>query len=94
MTLRTYDVYQQFPPIRLGEKDENGEDLYAINLLRVGQVDARDGAEALNTVRQWTRFRLRSRSTLMRYPIVEDAEHVTRSERAPDEWPSPNDLVC
>ena len=70
MTLHTFRVFQQFPPTRIGEKNEDGDDLHAANLLYVGEVEAKDEIAALQLARQWTRFSGRSRSSLMGYPIV------------------------
>ena len=69
-----FSIYQQFPPIRLGEQDRYGNDLHAANLLKVGTIEAKDAQAALAACHEMTRFKLRSRSSLMRWPIVEDAD--------------------
>lgn len=73
-------VFQQFTPIRLNEKDAEGNDLHAANLIRVGRVKASDGAAALSECRGWSRFNQRSRTSLMHYPIVEE-----RNDRSSDD---------
>ncbi len=75
----TFDVYQQFPPIKLGVQDLDGTELYAANLVHVGTVDAKSGESAMATVKQWPRFRILS--GLGRFPIIEDRELIKRQER-------------
>ena len=85
MTIPTFDVYQQFPPVRTGETDAEGNDLYSANLLHVGEIQEKDAQAALDACRKMTRFKLRSRSSLMRWPIVEDVNGPRMS--AVDEQP-------
>jgi hypothetical protein len=66
-----FAIFQQFPPLRLGETDAEGNDLHAANLLRVGEVNAPSGAAALAIARSWSRFAGRSRSSLLAFPVVE-----------------------
>ena len=80
-----FSIYQQFPPIRLGEQDRDGNDLHAANLIHVGTIEAKDGNAALAACREMTRFKNRSRSSLMRWPIVEDVNGPRMS--AVDEQP-------
>ena len=74
MTIHTFAVYQQFPPIRLGEQDRDGNDLHAANLIHVGTLEAKDEQAALAACHEMTRFKNRSRLSLMRWPIVEGAD--------------------
>lgn len=66
-----FSVFQQFPPTRIGETNEDGDEWHAANLLRVGTVAARNGDEALSVAKTWTRFSQRSKASLLRWPIVE-----------------------
>ena len=85
-----FHIFQQFPPIRLGVKDQDGNDLHSANLLHVGEIEAKDWQAALDACQEMTRFKLRSRSSLMRWPIVEDANGprtLTMDEQPQDHQP-------
>ena len=87
MTIHTFAVYQQFPPIRLGEQDRDGNDLHAANLIHVGTIEEKDSQAALAACHEMTRFKNRSRSSLMRWPIVEGADSQRPVTPEPDYQP-------
>lgn len=60
-----FDVFQQHPPIMQKDGD------YHIRIEKVGQLEARDGADAIKLAKAWPVFRLARRGTLARAPIVE-----------------------
>jgi len=68
----SFKLYQQFSPIRLGEQDDEGNDMHAANLIPCGTITAPNGEAALAHAKTLTRFSQRSKSSLMRYPIVEE----------------------
>ena len=68
----SFKVYQQFTPIRMGEQDDEGNDMHAANLIPCGTIEAPNGDAALAHARLLTRFSQRSKSSLMRWPIVEE----------------------
>ena len=68
----SFKLFQQWVPIRLGVRDENGDELHEANLMPCGTIEAPNGEAALDQARQLTRFSQRSKSSLMRWPIVEE----------------------
>ena len=71
--MSTFNVFQQFAPTRIGEQDENEEELYAINLIPVGRVEARDFESAIREAKGWSRFGFKL-GGLGRFPIVEEIQ--------------------
>lgn len=71
--MRSYLVYQQLVPKRVG-KDDQGQDEYEARLIHVGEVVARDGRDAIAKARQrFLTFRLGyQKSSLHSRPVVEE----------------------
>lgn len=78
--MKRFDVYQQQRPI---DTKVDGPTLsdptkvtpWELNLVHVGQVDARDGYHAIEVARQTlAAFRSASRKTLGAFPVVEPAK--------------------
>ena len=70
-----FRLYQQFTPTALPTQSYDGteeEMQYAANLIPCGTIEAPDGEAALRLARELSRFKGRSRSTLLAFPIVEE----------------------
>ena len=66
-----FQMFFQFPPITLRERDENGDELNVARLVPCGTIEAPNGDAALAKAKTLTRFSQRSKSSLMHYPIIE-----------------------
>lgn len=66
-----FSLFQQFDPQPAG-KDADGT-VWAANLLPCGEIEARDGDDALRQARQLSRFTLFNGTKLAGFPIVEAA---------------------
>lgn len=70
-----YNVYMQFDPIKTDREElslsHDPENLtkYEVNLIKVGEVEASSGADAIQKAKQISKFKYVSK--LARYPIVE-----------------------
>ena len=77
-----FALYQQFPPRALPSEGEQEQE-YAANLIHVGDIEAPDGNAALRLARRQSRFKERSRSTLLAFPIVEATDGYTQPDTDP-----------
>ena len=69
MTL--FKVFQQNYPIRTGEKDEAGLDIFEANFVPVGTVEAPSDAAAIEQARAMPCFLRSSKGSLKAFPVVE-----------------------
>ena len=65
-----FRLYQQFLPILISA--EGDQEDYAANLIACGEIEAKNGDAALKLARELSRFKDRSKATLLAFPIVKE----------------------